>query len=131
MSSSLQRPSALDRGSAIPVSSASRRKAARRHLWPTWVMVAASVAGIVVAVFAWNTLAAPTRVLIAAVGYGLTVLIGTAMIFAQRILDVSTARTSGTPLMSSFALGDKAAFGLLILASLANGIVIALQLARQ
>jgi hypothetical protein len=94
-------------------------------------MIAVSIAGIIVAVIAWNTAVAPTRVLIAATGYGGVLLAGTAMIFAQRILDVTVARTSGTPTISTLALGDKFAFGFMIAASVANGIVIALQVARQ
>lgn len=94
-------------------------------------MVAVSVFGIVVAVVAWNTQVSQARMLIAISGFALVILVGTAMLFVQRVLDVGVARLSGTPLISSFGIFDKLAFAILLIASVANGVVIALQVARQ
>ena len=113
---------------AVPVRS---HRAARRRRWPAWVTLATSAVGIAVAVFAWNTLVAQTRMTIAIGGFALVIVVGTAMLFVQRVLDVGVARTSGTPLISSFDVFDKLAFSLLLFASVANGVVIALQVARQ
>lgn len=106
------------------------RKASRRR-WPAWVMVAASILGIVVAFVAWNTQVSQTRMVIAIGGFALVIVIGTAMLFLQRVLDVGVARLSGTPLISSFDIFDKLAFAVLLIASVANGVVMALQVARQ
>jgi hypothetical protein len=94
-------------------------------------MLGTSALGIVVAIAAWNTPVALTRVAIAIAGFGLVILVGTAMLFVQRVLDVSVARASGTPLISSFDIFDKLAFTILLTASVTNGVVIALQVARQ
>lgn len=115
-----------------PAAGAARsQRAARRRRWPAWVMLATSITGIAVAVFAWNTLVAQTRMTIAIGGFALVIVLGTAMLFVQRVLDVGVARTSGTPLISSFDVFEKLAFAVLLVASVANGIVIALQVARQ
>ncbi len=107
------------------------KKAGRRRRWPAWVMVAVSVLGIVVAVVAWNTQVSQTRMIVAICGFVLVIVVGTAMLFVQRVLDVGVARLSGTPLVSSFDIFDKLAFTILLIASVANGVVIALQVARQ
>jgi len=94
-------------------------------------MAAVSAAGLVVAVAALNAQSSSARLSFAITGFVLVLTTGTALLFVQRVLDVSVARRSGTPLVSSFRPADKAAFALLILASVANGVVIALQVARQ
>lgn len=104
---------------------------ASRKSWPSWAMVAVSAAGLVVAVAALNAQSSSARLSFAITGFVLVLTTGTALLFVQRVLDVSVARRSGTPLVSSFRPADKAAFALLILASVANGVVIALQVARQ
>ena len=113
---------------AAPVRS---KRAGRRRRWPALVMVAVSLLGIVVAVIAWNTQVSQTRMIIAIGGFALVIIGGTAMLFLQRVLDVGMARLSGTPLISSFDIFDKFAFAILLVASVANGVVIALQVARQ
>lgn len=113
---------------AAPVRS---KKAGRRRRWPAWVMVAVSVLGVVVGIVAWNTQVSQTRMIIAIGGFALVIIVGTAMLFVQRVLDVGVARLSGTPLISSFDIFDKLAFAILLFASVANGVVIALQVARQ
>lgn len=94
-------------------------------------MVAVSILGIVVAVVAWNTQVSQTKMIIAIGGFVIVIVVGTAMLFVQRVLDVGVARLSGTPLISSFDIFDKLAFAILLIASVANGVVIALQVARQ
>jgi len=94
-------------------------------------MVAVSVVGIAVAIVAWNTQVSQTRMIIAIGGFALVIVVGTAMLFVQRVSDVGVARLSGTPLISSFDIFDKLAFAILLIASVANGVVIALQVARQ
>lgn len=130
MSSQRSLPPIPRRGGSA-VGSARSQRAARRWRWPTWVILATSVLGIVAAVGAWNTPVAQTQMAIALIAFALVVLVGTAMLFVQRILDVGVARTSGTPLISSFDIFDKLAFSILLIASVANGVVIALQVARQ
>jgi hypothetical protein len=110
---------------------AGRMKKVARRRWPTALMVAISLAGIIVAAVAWNVPVTGTRMTTAVIGFGLVIGVGTAMLFVQRVLDVGVARSSGSPLLSSFDLLDRLAFGLLVVASVANGIVIALQVARQ
>lgn len=107
------------------------KRSARRRRWPAWVTVVVSVVGIIIPIFAWNALVGQTRMLLAVVGFAGVLIVGTVMLFIQRVLDVGVARRSGTPLLSSFDLGDKFAFALLMVASVANGIIIALQVARQ
>lgn len=121
----------IRRPGATASAPARSKKAGRRRRWPAWVMVAASVFGIVVAVVAWNTQVSQARMLIAISGFALVIVVGTAMLFVQRVLDVGVARLSGTPLISSFDVFDKLAFAILLIASVANGVVIALQVARQ
>ena len=103
----------------------------RRRRWPAGVSVSVSIIGITVAIVASNTLVAQTRMLIAISGFVVVIVVGTAMLFVQRVLDVGVARLSGTPLISSFDFIDKLTFLILIAASVANGVVIALQVARQ
>jgi len=78
-----------------------------------------------------NTAVAQSRTIIAICGFALVVLVGTVMLFIQRVVDVGVARMSGSPLISSFDIFDKLAFAILLVASVANGVVIALQIARQ
>ncbi len=87
--------------------------------------------GIIAAILAFNTVLTSGRIAVAAFGFILVIVVGTAMLFIQRVLDVGLARKTGTPLTSSFGLGDKFAFGLMLIASVSNGLVIALQIARQ
>lgn len=112
-------------------SPARSQKAGSRRRWPTWVIVGVSIVGIVVAIVASSALVSQTRISIALAGFVLVIVAGTAMLFVQRVLDVGVARRSGSPLISRFYLFDLSAFSLLLLASVANGIVIALQVARQ
>jgi quinol-cytochrome oxidoreductase complex cytochrome b subunit len=102
-----------------------------RRSWPSWAMVGVSAAGLVVAAAALNAQLSSTRFSLAMTGFLLVLTAGTALLFVQRVLDVSVARRSGTPLVSSFRPADKAAFAMLILASVANGVVVALQVARR
>ena len=87
--------------------------------------------GIVVAVVAWNSTTSQSRMIIAIGGFVAVIVVGTVMLFVQRVLDVGVARASGTPLSSSFDVFNKLAFGVLLTASMANGVVIALQVARR
>ena len=93
-------------------------------------MLVGSLAGIGIAVAAWNIQIAQTRQLISIIAFVVVIVFGTSMLFVQRVIDVGVARMSGTPLFSSFDAADKCAFGLLLIASVANGIVIALEVAR-
>jgi DMSO/TMAO reductase YedYZ heme-binding membrane subunit len=112
-------------------SSARGKRFARRRRWPAWAMLLVSLAGIIIAIVALNNPIAQSRMTLAIVGYALVIVGGTSMLFVQRVLDVGVARMSGTPLISSFDIGDRLAFGVLLIASVANGIVIALEVARQ
>ena len=108
-----------------------QKRLPRRRRWPGVVIPVVSLAGIAVAIVALSDPIAQTRELVAIVGFVGVVLAGTIMLFIQRVLDVGVARMSGTPTTSSFDIADKLAFGLLLAASVANGIVVALEVARQ
>jgi hypothetical protein len=95
------------------------------------VIAVVSILGIFVAIAALNVPIAQTRQIVAIAGFVAVVIAGTSMLFVQRILDVGVARMSGTSPISSFGVADKLAFGLLLAASLANGIVVALEVARR
>ena len=130
MSSARPLPSILRPGGTAAAPARSK-KTGRRRRWPAWVLVAASILGIVVAIVAWNTQVSRTRMIISICGFVVVIVVGTAVLFVQRVLDVGVARLSGTPLVSSFDSFDKLAFTTLLIASVANGVVIALQVARQ
>lgn len=130
MSSSRTMPPIRRPGGANRMPLRSKRIGKRRR-WPAGITISVSVIGIAVAILAWSTVIAQTRMVTAIGGYVLVITVGTAMLFVQRVLDVGVARLSGSPLISSFDLFDRLAFFTLLVASVSNGIVIALQVARQ
>lgn len=121
----------VPRPSKLGPSKSRAQRTARRKRWPTWVIAFIGIAGAVTAFVAFNTLLTPLRLAIASAAFAIVLIGGTTMLFVQRVLDVGVARSTGTPLLARFDLGDKVAFGLLLVASVANGVVIALQVARQ
>lgn len=117
--------------SPSPRASSPVRRQVKQKLWPTWVLVAVAVVGLGVAGAAQLQTIGQVRLAFAIGGFAGVLVLGTACMFAQRIMNIGASRVSGDLGFLAFTTRDRIAFALLILASIANGIVIALQVARQ
>ena len=94
-------------------------------------MFAVSAIGVILAMVAASQLGTHARMTIAVGGFVGVLLIGTGLMFAQRLVNVAASRRNGDLGYLDFRMIDGLAFGAIVVASLATGFVIALQVARQ
>lgn len=115
----------LDDESTADVAMSPRRpptvqSVARR--WPLYGVLGVSAAGLLVATFR-----APMA---SAVAYAVLLLIGCGLLFYRRFDAIATTRSAGGSGVLSVQPVEKSAIASLALACLANGVVIALEVAR-
>ena len=115
----------LDGASSAEVSAPLRRpptvqSVARR--WPLYGVLGVSGAGLIVAIFR-----AP---LMSAIAYAVLLLIGCGLLFYRRFDAIATTRSAGGSGVLSVQPVEKGAIAALALACLANGVVVALEVAR-
>lgn len=126
-----ERPRRRPLGSMSIEHAGQARRGVKLSTWPTWAMLSLGLGGIVVALVAWNQPLSRVRFTIAVIGFIAVLLVSTALLFIQRVLKVNASRRSGDLGHLQFTTTDKWFTVLLILSAVANGLVIAIQAARQ